>query len=385
MKARVEEILTQSDITKKRANEFESLVNELSKQLDELSDQMTDQMKRNTMLESIIETQKLKIEELQQENLDKQIAQKFVSKNQGDMQKMIKIYKDKIIEWQTKMQEKHTETSSLKQQKANDQKTILLMRREIQRLNSELKMSSLRYNNSKQEMQNLTRAIAAREETIKLLKREIERLRNLLSKQEPLKQNLRVIDQMKRETDAKISKARQDLQKVQQNATRLSTTPATTRYFEQLLERHQRTLARLEKQRQDMKNAEMHSRMLCLDAVSHLVKENELQIPEEVVLKYMPKPEPSRKVQAMAEKRRHEPDIPLPEVSVKPKYAPNQQSYAEQLEILGSLANQVEPSALKGILREARHRQIIVPTQTKKTSRSTNGDLPSLFVRSNRK
>ena len=82
------------------------------------------------------------------------------------------------------------------------------------------------------------------------------------------------------------------------------------------------------------------------------MNENELFIPEELALKYMPKLREKKSRNNNSWKKK-----------LKNLYKPNQQTYVEQLECY---VDHVEPSALKVMLRDARHKQIIVPNQKKK-------------------
>ncbi|EAY06415.1 hypothetical protein TVAG_403720 [Trichomonas vaginalis G3] len=388
LRNRVDEIVFESQMNKKKASEFEKQSSSLNNELDNANNKLSDAVKLTHELEAKLEQIKMENESLKNQLLEKMVNDSIskVPNAKNDMSKAVKLYKDRLIEFEQALKQRVIEYIDLKNQRATDQKQIIQLRRESNRHDSEMKIQKMRYDCAKDENAHLVKSIMAREETIRILKREIERLRNLLRMQKPLKENLKYIEKMKAETSDEIQKQMRQLENLQKQ-NKLLGTNASTRFFDRMIEQQRKSLARAQALKEEITQREQKARMMALDASALLVRENELSIPEEVVMKYMPKPEPSQKVKMMQQNRQfvQQTHINGEEIPQQTKSVQNEnQSYAESLQILGELSGKVDSKALRGMLKDARHGQIVIPGN-QKTIKGQGSQVNNLYVKSSRK
>lgn len=391
LKGKVQEILAESEINKMRYKEMESLKNEANKSLDEVSSQLAEALLKIESNETSLLSQKDQIEQLRQELLDNQAINmaQYVGKTDVNASKLVRAFQQRIDQYQSQIQQKSSDLVQLKSRRAQDQREMVMLKREYQRREHDLRIQILRQESIRLENESLHKAIANRDETIRLLKREINRLRELLKLQDPLKQQIRHFEKMKIDTEFELVSEKNQAQKIKNQAEQFASGTSAATYFDNLLRRHQDTIAKLEKKRREVMEVEEKGRIETMKAVSHIVKESEISIPEEIVFNMMPKPSLPKKVvlqKALNEIRNEKPVITENDIE-QPKNLPQNMSYAETLKMIGELSGSVEPKKMQNLLRDARHNRIILPARNTTSSQyngipsSRSHQPPSLSIR----
>jgi glycerol-3-phosphate cytidylyltransferase-like family protein len=124
--------------------------------------------------------------------------------------------------------------------------------------------------------------------------------------QGPLKDRLREYQREKNDTDLGILNVQSEIRKAK-NSMQESVQKGQANnmaYFDNLMRRQQETLARLQRKRKEMMDAEQRAKLMTLQAVSYVVQSTELDIPEDIIFKMMPKPAPVRGLLQRQEMRR---------------------------------------------------------------------------------
>lgn len=371
LKSRTDEIVAMAEITQNKIRAIEKMHEDSLQQLDAMTEKLARQIEQNEVDKTELIKAKQRIEYLENKLL---LAKAQGIKGSGEIPKIIKAYQLKMEQYMNELTKNGNENLSLRARHATDAKNIIMIQRELQRLKNELRMQKLRYESVKQEIGVLTKSVAARDETIKKLKREIERLRGLLAMQQPLKQKLQQIQKQQNDTELEYVKKKQELEKVQRQSKHITNNPAVSTYFDGLLRRHQENLAKLEKRRREMQEEDEKNRLATLRAVSHVVNLADLQIPEEMVLKMMPRPDPVQRLYLKKPYQYEEEPViisnrstrkveefPSRKNTAKNRDQNRTQSYADTLQLIGSLQGQKSPRTLREMLRNARHNKIAIP------------------------
>ncbi|OHS98039.1 hypothetical protein TRFO_35649 [Tritrichomonas foetus] len=423
LKNRTDEILQQAEIAAQRAKALDQMRSNASQEADDLADQLTEATAENAKLKNLIVLAQQKINNLENEVLNEKANKIIVGgngKNGGgssDAPKIFKAYQQRIEQYMGLLTKHGNDLIDLRARHATDQKSLILMKRENRKTQNDLKMQNLRYECSKQENSLLQKSLAARDETIRALKREIERLRSLLAMQGPLKQKIIAFEKEKNDAEKAVIQTQEVVEQTKAKRDKFANkNPVVTNYFDGLLRRQQETLARLERKRKEMRELDEKNKLATLRAVSQVVHMAELQIPEEVILKMMPRPQPVAKLQRHheieerkkiskieeanlmkeveeinnAENEKLETEIFLSTRSAQPSHNLNDKaaaalsmkkakapSYADTLQMIGSLVDQKSPRTLQEMLRNARHSRIVIPVQQNPPHRRK--DVPNLL------
>lgn len=433
LKSKTEEILQQSEIAQQRAQAYEKMSDNASDQADELARQLSMMHTDKSNLENELTQAQLKIHQL--ENLVHNYeSQQLLSENvdiETTTTKVIKAYQHRIDDYMTTLTKHANSLITLRARHADDQKHLLMIQRENKKGQNQLKLIQIRYDCSKKENSLLMKTIANRDETIRMLKREIERLRSLLKVQGPLKQKIALFEKEKNNAEIAVIKTEKEVQKTKEQKQKFSkVNPNVANYYEGILQRQQATLARLETKRQQIREIEEKNKLAILRSVSHVVQMSELNIPEEVIFRLMPKPQPSQKVQQKMqlqemhkmksqieeEAMRNDANLPpspqptefetlntfaspfsgMNQLNLTSNYSTtlNQQtqqkyskhpSYADTLQMIGNLVGQKSPRTLHEMMRNARQNQIMQPMKQQLPPHRRNDTKSILTVKPLRK
>jgi hypothetical protein len=148
---------------------------------------------------------------------------------------------------------------------------LVKMEIEIQKLQSELKLSNLNFQSSKKENDVLQRVIVDKDNLNQFLRREIERFRSLLQMQEPLKQRLQIEQINQLQNQKVIQQLQSEISKTLQYVNSAQT-PQSSSYFLATLDHQKQALAKLEKVRREFQEIESKTRFSTLKAVHHIVQ-----------------------------------------------------------------------------------------------------------------
>ena len=423
LKSKTEEIFQEAEIAKQKAQALDKIRQSASLQANDLAKQLSLLVGENAQLQNMLIKSQQKERELEnslfqlknlgpskfEENFESEVppVENFAINSNA---KVIKIYQQKIDDYMNLLAKNGNDLVDLRARHATDQKSIIMIQNEMRRNQNEFKINQLRYDCAKKENSLLAKTIANRDETIRMLKREIERLRSLLKVQGPLKQKIQLFEKEKNTTEIDYINTQNELQKTKLQRDKYAPkNPKVSSYFDGILQRQQETLARLDKRRKELREIEEKNKIETLRAVSQVVNLAELQIPEEVILNLMPKPKPARHLQQQSkliemqreknliEEANLRKDVNFKDVneptkfdtlnaysssfqnqqstllnsssyashlskSAQPHYM-KQPSYADTLQMIGNLAGQKSPRTLQEMLRNSRHNKIMLPVQ----------------------
>jgi hypothetical protein len=274
----------------------------------------------------------------------------------AEVPRIIRLYQQRAGLYQDQLDRRAREVLELKTKRAVDQRTLIELQRELSRTRTELRMTAMRYEASKAEQIASQQAIGNRDETIRALKREIERLRNLLRMKSPIQQQWRAIQKLENDNEGNVHETRAQIAKAYAARKRYEDMPAVVSYFDKMLMRDQEKLARLEVRRRQFREQRELNAIESLRAVSHIVQEAEISVPESVVMQMMPRPSPVRNLprRGVVDDLDFDGPGPLPPL---PRPGPRFEtaSYAETLGMLGQLVGKKSPRTLQEMLRNARH------------------------------
>lgn len=408
LQSRADEIIMKADIDANKVRMLEKINEKTSAELEEeykkvdfLQDQNAELQNQVTQLEASIEDMKRRhLDEMTSKILHNPID---VNVAQSELPRLVKLYQQRASLYQDQLDKKSHDIMKINSRRAQDQRSLILLQRDSDHLTSKLKVLQLRYEASKSELLLSQKSIAYRDDTIRALKREIMRLRNLLKNNAaPLKDKLQLMDIEKNENYEELKKTQEEIERAQRIKEQYKdTNKPISNYFDNMLKRHRETLAKLEQRRGEIQENEKRNEYENLRALSQIVHESELNIPEEVVLQLMPHPQPVRTkaliMMKMNKQKKliidqenshnnnnivldsHMVDVDDPQhIQTKVKTT----SYADTLQILGSLLGKKSPQTLQRMLRNARYNNITVIMPERKPPMPKKGqkNIPSLAV-----
>jgi hypothetical protein len=281
-----------------------------------------------------------------------------------EVPRLIRLYQQRAALYQDQLDAKMRNIMDLKNHIIEDRRLLIELQRELRRAKADLRMALLRYESAKGEVVVAQKSIVNREETIRLLKREIDRLRNLLKINAPLQQRWREIQQAENDTFEGIQRTQADIAKAQRSRTRYADNPTVSLYFDRMLDRSRATLAKLELKRKEFREQRELNQIESLRAMSQIARENELAMPENMVIQLMPRPPPVKNLPRPRPEPANEDDdyhsFTIPEEDAQ-RY--QTASYADTLALLGSLVGKKSPTVLQQMLRNARHSELVLPTK----------------------
>ncbi|OHT00222.1 hypothetical protein TRFO_33137 [Tritrichomonas foetus] len=404
LESRTNEILRRSEVDAAKARALEKLNHDSTISLDNMAEQLARATEENENLgKKLIEAED-KINELESNKIielstslssnNSNSASNMSSTNNislGNEEKVpriVKMYQQKTEMFKLQLQQRGTEIIAMKARRAEDARSLIMLRREIQRGKSNVRMQQLRYDSAKAESELNKRVIADRDETIRQLKREIERLRQMLAFQKPTKQQLLQSQRIINNNHQQLTNATTTMQRYQRQAAKFSSNATVSKYFDNLMQRQSERLARLEKKRKEIAENEENTKILALQALSHVVRRDELEIPEDVIMQIMPKPAPVQRLktlkyqQARQQKinqqekdrmgnilssaRSAQVDLIFDDASKSGSTIPSAPhykslSYADTLQQIGQLAGKVPPDVLHEMLRNASRGNVKLP------------------------
>ena len=365
---RTNEMLMRAQLDADKARALERMQNDTASDLEEATKKLARYLDENADLQKRIAKLETKIQDLERQNLDLTVCATLSARDgKAQLPKMIRLYQDRAALYQDQLERNARVLMEMKTRRACDQKAIILINREQTRLKEQLRLAQIKYESAKGQVSVSDKALAGRDQTIRELRREIERLRSLLRMNGPLQKKFKDIQKSQNETYEEIKQTQEEIARAEQAKDRFSGTKAVTSYFDKMLQRNRDRLAKLELQRRAYKEQEQFNQMENLRAISQIVRESEIDIPETLVIQLMPKPEP---VKTLPKKPRleHTEDFEKP-------YLPEWQaptykvtSYADNLQLVSSLVGKKSPRTLQKMIRNARHSSVVVPSaELKKT------------------
>jgi hypothetical protein len=348
LEAKTAEILRRSEIDQMRLRATESLNTELNSQLDKLAQQLQDAIDENLALERRLAEAEDRLNITELNNLKEQ--------NPPDVPRLLRLYQQKADLLQQQLQQKASDLLNWKGRHATDAKAMVQLQRELDRCRADLRLQVVRFESSRAEVRSLQATVGDREATIRLLRHEIERLRQGLAMQVPLTQNVRLVARQQNDTVERIVRAKREISRVKQTQAEFGGIVGVNKYCHGLLQRQEDALRRLEQKRKQFREIEEANRIAALRALEHVVRMEELAIPEPVVLKMMPKPQPVRNLQRKV--------VRVEELDRdRPVYDPS--SYAGTLQRIGDLAGKAPPEDMHEMLRLARRNVLVDPPSKK--------------------
>jgi len=373
LESRTNELLKQLEINQLRVRTLETIHNEIVTQLDRLTEQLSNALAQNEEEHRQVIEAQTRIEELQNV-LMKRDSEEIIQRlpaNLDDATRMIRLYQQRADQYQVQLQRRGNEIINIRSKRAEDMRNIIHMKAEIQRARNDLRLQVLRFESSKEENDVVRKSLAARDETIRLQRREIERLRILLISQNNTKDAIRNSYKMNNDITVEIEETKTKIKAAKNQLSILSSNPKASSYFDGFLRRQVDSLARLERKRKQHHEAEELLKINALRALSHVARESELAIPEETIIKLMPKPKPSNQVMKQkfqmslnehSAQSSPKQDIIFDNSSTVNKVGVLQeQSYADTLRMIGSLSGTKSPHEIQEMLRNARHNKVILP------------------------
>ncbi|OHT02257.1 hypothetical protein TRFO_30678 [Tritrichomonas foetus] len=411
LRSRANEILKKADIDMHKARVLEKMNKEITTEVDKLEKSLETLRHEKTISDQKVIELEAKLEDQSRRHLDDLAKKLFTeggnSVGNAEIPKLIKLYQQRAMIYQAQLDKKSSDMIKMRGKRADEQKSLMLLKRELSRLKKEMNLTKLRYESSQSEISLLHQTVANRDETIRLLKREIDRLRNLLkSKAVPLAEKIKNYEKAENEAYEESLKATNAIETANRLKERFKNTKAASSYFENVVKRHKETLARIEQRRKELKEIERSNELENIRAMAQLVRESELQIPESVVVQMMPHPAPLkrqlRKPLTIDDRnnnktvyktdengnslRNH--DI-FSDASNIDEIAANNQpkfkttSYADTLQILGSLVGKKSPRTLQEMLRNARYNNVVIAVNEKPPPQPKRGqkNVASLAVK----
>jgi hypothetical protein len=360
LESRTGEMLMRAHIDAERGRALEQMHGETAAELARTTTKMADMVAEREARERRIAELEGKLEDMKRQHLDADVAKVLEKDGVAEVPRLIRLYQQRVAMYQDLLDRRIRELIDLRAKRAMDQKMMILMQRDIQRLKNELKMALLRYECAKGEVAVCQKSIANRDETIRQLKREIDRLRNLLKIAGPIQQHLRSMQKDENDMYEEIKKTQVEIERVQRTRARFPPDSSAATYFDQMLVRRQNVLAKLEMKRRAFKEQQELNAIEKMRAVSHLVTRQELEIPESLVIQMMPRPPPVRNLPRRTQVEDFE-DVPMIQLPDPPVSKFQTSSYADTLQVLGSLAGKKSPKTLHDMLRNARHSKVVVP------------------------
>lgn len=368
---RLEELLKEDEILRKKILVLEGIREDLNKQIGEFTSKLGDS-------QDIINKLRSDIIKLQDQLVNQDVAgqKKIVEELKMDPKtegsRMVRLYQSKMDNMQQLLESRGREIIQLGFRRANDQKEMLLLKAEINRLKRELKFQSMRYNTSKEDAEFARKSIAMRDEVIREQKREIARLRSLIERFVAMKQ-IQALDSKEGESLInEVLSSRGRLKYAALIAKRNQNKPSFSKY-DSLLQRDRQHYINAEAKRREFQERQEKQNMRILQDVALLARENELTIPETVVMQMMPKPKPSTKISAQQAKKEYvqmtakevdemlKADFPKPINESKFQKEP---SYADRLRAIGENQDKYPPEVVRSMLVAARHGKVVVPAST---------------------
>lgn len=359
LQSRTNEMLKRAEIDNNKARTLEKINQSNAKELDNFTEQLSNKISENVRLSNELSLKNTELQDLKRQLFDAQVN--GAMKGQ-DIPRIIKLYQQQSALYQQQLQYQTGENMKLKARRAEDARNLVMMRRDIARAKNETRMMTLKYECVREELIVMQKSIAARDETIRALKREIDRLRNLLKMNRPLKAQLQKFEKEKNDNQETYQKMKEKIEETKKRKEMFGKNPEVSSYFDGMLRRHYDTLAKLERERRSYAEIEERNKVATLQAVSQIVRESEMSIPESVILQLMPRPAPARiKKPPIIE---DDEDSKFIDHFVQPGFSPPKYrtaSYADTLQMIGSLVGKKSPEALQKMLRNARHSKIIYP------------------------
>ena len=367
---RTNEMLMRAQLDADKARALERIQSDTAADLEAATKRVTRFIDETAELQNKISQLELEMEDLRRENLDLSVYKALKGPDaRKELPKLIRLYQDRAALYQDQLGRKTRDLMDLKTKRACDQKALVMLNRELRRVREQLRLALIKYESAKGQLSVADKALAGRDETIRELRREIERLRSLLKMNAPIQRKLKEMQKDQNETYEDIKKTHEEIEKVERAKKRFASSSAMSNYFDEMLRRNRDRLAKLEVRRRAIKDQERLNEIENLRAMSQIVRESELTIPESLVIQLMPKPEPVKNLT-----KRPIVDSPGSSSSSR-QYIPEWQSpsykttsYADNLQIVGSLVGKKSPRTLQKMLRNARHGQVVVPETTLRSS-----------------
>ena len=378
---RTNEMLMRAQLDADKARALERMQHDTVSNLEAATKKITNYIDENAELQKQITKLETELQDLRRQNLDLSVYNTLKGKDgKAEIPKLIRLYQDRAALYQDQLERKTRALMEMKTKRACDQKSIILINREQTRLKEQLRLAQIKYEAAKGQVAVCDKAIAGRDQTIRELRREIERLRSLVRMNGPLQKKLREMQKIQNDTYEEIKQTEEEIAKAERAKDTFSGTKAVSNYFDKMLQRNRDRLAKLELQRKAYKDQERLNEIENLRAISQIVRESEIDIPESLVIQLMPKPDP---VKTLTKRPRleHTEDFEKP-------YMPEWQaptykvtSYADNLQLLGTLVGKKSPRTLQKMLRNARHNNVVFPSAELKkspTRRRAGDPLPDL-------
>jgi chromosome segregation ATPase len=281
------------------------------------------------------------------------------SPDQKDVPRMVRLHQQRADLLQQQLQQKAANLLDMRRKRAEDAKAMIRLQRELDRSRNDLRLQLIRFDAAKSEVDLFRNVVRDRDNTIRLLNREIERLRALLSAQDCLGQQTRLVTKEKNDTREAILKVRKELRQAAQTSKSFQSQPAVSSYIDGMMQRQQERLNRLEQKRRDFMAMEEATKIARMQVFQHIVRPDELEIPEAFVLKMMPKPPRVRNL-----KRRQV-------VIESPVRDARGASYAESLKQIGEIAGKMPTENARELLRNARAPTTHTQAPAKKAGKRT--------------
>lgn len=373
---RLEELIKEDEILRKKVLVLEGIRDDLNKQVADFTSKLGDSQEIiNSLRAEIIKLQDQLVN--QDVATQKKIIEEIKLEPKSEAARIVKLYQSKMDNMQQILENRGRELIKLGFRRAQDQKEILLMKAEINRLKRELKFQSMRYNTSKEDADFVRKSVATRDEVIREQKREIARLRSIIERFIAMKQ-IQALNSKEGESlinEIISSRGRIKYASIISKHRFERSHDKTTARFDTLLQRDMQRQMQVEQKRREFLERQEKQNMRILQDVALLARENELSLPETVVMQMMPKPKPSSKVSATQAKKEYiqistkdidaalKLDVPRPRPDLDERFQ-KEPSYADRLRAIGENQDKYPPEVIRSMLVAARHGKVVVPANT---------------------
>ena len=363
--AKISDVLKQVELANKKIVALEGIRSDLTKEVENLNKQMQALTDTNEKLNKQVINLENEVSNAEN-NVLKKYGQDLIAKDpKSDSAKLIKIYMSKIDSTQQAYEKRGKELISMSGKRADDRRTIVMLNAEISRMKSDLRFQNIRYLNAKDEADHVRSSITARDEIIREQKREIARLRTLIERFTTMKQ----ISALSNKETAQIIKelaktgARINYKKAQNPPT------ARKNKFDDMLMRERQKYAMLERQRKEAQERRTRQNLSILKDVALLAREDELKIPESIVIQMLPKPKPIPKVETTKQqiefaRMKKEVEEHIKFQQPKTTNVSKEPSYADRLQAIGEMQGKYSQDVVRQMLANARHGKVVVPANT---------------------
>ena len=365
--ARLDEMMKQNETAQSKVVSLEQILDVTNKEnerlrnkIDELNDKVNEQSNNIIMLQDeISKGENTKLSEKVKEIVENDATDKT--------SKIIRMYQQKVDSQQSLLDSRGREIIKLNNRRASYQREISIIKAELSRLKTTSRLQIAKYNSAKEEAGTAWNAVKARDEIIKNLKREIARLRQMIEKLYNMKEISSITTQ---ETTKLLKSVIKGTPVLSRGLLFKPNRPAmtTNKYDAYLLRDHDR-LNKLELKRREIKDRTEKQKIMLLKDTELLARKQELQLPEQLVIKLMPKPKPAQKVEmqkiAKEQYKRENVVLSMPQPTISnnasSKFAYREPSYADRLAAIGQLDGKISKEEMRSLLTNAKHKKILIP------------------------